>query len=181
MVPCGRHSAVLWYVLISTVSYITLCYALTRTHTYSPLRSTTHNSPLRSTLPYFHLYVWPAEYLRNPPVAWLVRKIKKKNTKIYPSGKYYQKIMRPGNRALMSTWNLPQQILAHVEPAYFLSFPLCSLSLSSLAIALTLHQWWWSRMTILLQSMRSFRLLKWKHYSQCVSFLHTWITEDYHQ
>ena len=66
------HSAVLSYVLISTVSYITLCYALTRTHTYSPLRSTTHNSPLWSTLPYFHLYVWPAEYLRNPPVAWLV-------------------------------------------------------------------------------------------------------------
>ncbi len=26
-------------------------------------------SPLRSTLPYFHLYVWPAEYLRNPPIA----------------------------------------------------------------------------------------------------------------
>jgi hypothetical protein len=66
---------VLSYVLISTVSYITLCYALTRTHTYSPLRSTTHNSPLRSTLPYFHLYVWPAEYLRNPPVAWLVARV----------------------------------------------------------------------------------------------------------
>ncbi len=39
------HSAVLSYVLISTVSYIALCYALTRTHTYSPLWSTTHNDP----------------------------------------------------------------------------------------------------------------------------------------
>jgi hypothetical protein len=80
------HSAVLSYVLISTVSCSPLCHALTCTCTYSPLRSTlpcshmysyiqslrlkeTHNSPLRSTLPYFHLYVWPAEYLPNPPVA----------------------------------------------------------------------------------------------------------------
>jgi len=83
------HSAVLSYVLISTVSCIPFCHALTCTHTYSPLRSTlpwshiysyiqslhlkeAYNSPLWSTLPYFHLYVWPAEYLCNPPVAWLV-------------------------------------------------------------------------------------------------------------
>jgi len=86
------HSAVLSYVLISTVSYSPLCHALTCTRTYSPLWSTlpcshmysyiqslrlkeTHNSPLRSTLLFFHLYVWPAEYLCNPPVAWLVHKI----------------------------------------------------------------------------------------------------------
>ena len=94
--PCSRmysylqslmvHSAVLSHVLIPTVTYGPLCCALTCTRTYSPLGSTlpwshmysyiqslhlkeTHNSPLRSFLPYFHLYIWPAEYLRNPPVA----------------------------------------------------------------------------------------------------------------
>ncbi len=41
------HSAVLSYVLISTVSCSPLCHALTCTHTYSPLRS---------TLPCSHMY-----------------------------------------------------------------------------------------------------------------------------
>jgi hypothetical protein len=155
-----------------------LSHVLIPTVPYGPLHITVPCGPLCRT--FIYTYGRQSTYVTHR-LRDLYVKLRKKNTKIYPSGKYYQKIMRPGNRALMSTWNLPQQILAHVEPAYFLSFPLCSLSLSSLAIALTLHQWWWSRMTMLLQSMRSFRLLKWKHYSQCVSFLHTWITEDYHQ
>jgi hypothetical protein len=41
------HSAMLSYVLISTVSCIPLCHALTRTRTYSPLWS---------TLPWSHMY-----------------------------------------------------------------------------------------------------------------------------
>jgi len=83
------HSAMLSYVLISTVSCSPLCHALTCTRTYSPLRS---------TLPCSHMYSYiqslavhsaipcgplcrallctqiaqMAEYLRNPPVAWLV-------------------------------------------------------------------------------------------------------------
>jgi len=83
------HSAVLSYVLISTVSCSPLCHALTCTRTYSPLRSTLPCSHMysyiqslavHSAIPWGPLcrallctqIVQTAEYLCNPPVAWLV-------------------------------------------------------------------------------------------------------------